>query len=42
MNDEGRQADQDFMFPGNPPITVQAKNIQEATEKYKQIISNKK
>ena len=42
LNTEGKQINQDFMFPGNPPVTVQAKNIQEAEEKYKQIINNKK
>ena len=41
---EGEKGEVDFMFPGSPngPLTVRAKNIEEANEKYKKIISNQK
>lgn len=36
--------DHDFMFPNPPasPVTIKAQNIEEAQEKFKKIISNKK
>lgn len=33
--------DKEFMFPGNPPVTVTAKNREEAEKKYKQLTSKK-
>jgi len=39
--DTGKAEEHDFMFPHFPaPITVRAKNIEEAQEKFKKIISN--
>lgn len=44
VNKESGQAEEhDFMFPHSPtPITVRAKNIEEATKKFEEIISNNK
>lgn len=40
---EGDKGEVEFMFPHNPnPVTIRAKNIEEATEKFNKIISNKK
>lgn len=39
----GHSDEHDFMFPHSPnPITVRAKNIEEATKKFEEIISNNK
>lgn len=41
---EGDKGEVAFSFPDSPngPITVHAKSIEEANEKFKKIISNKK
>lgn len=41
---EGDKGEVSFMFPrsSNGPVTVHAKNLEEAQEKFKKIISNKK
>ena len=44
VNDEtGKAEEHDFMFPHSPnPITIKAKDIHEATEKFNKIISQEK
>ncbi len=40
---EGNKGEVQFMFPKSPngPVTVHAKSLEEAEEKFKKIISNK-